>query len=363
MQGYLLSSLVFALALLHARSDAFQLIETSSLTGGHSMGLARTGGQSTGLARTGAQSTRFAALYHQRLPVGSGDSDSTELENALQQEAMARALLRDQIARRRQLERREALALRVQSPNPPATAESMRVQVERDDDVPLLRIVVPARGFNLMSDGFTAMFSVGWFASIGAWTAGAAATGPVAVAFSIPFWGAGAVMAKQAFIDPFTRAELKIGEFGWEVRSELKGKLFGSETSGASNEIRCATVRVAGYVNEVPQYVLVLETGRGEINTFGAIELAEQEYIRDQINDFLTYLREDRPKAIGKEFLSCWLEERESAAYLLQCSAMLLVIGPLMLLALWKPTPVNILAHPYTTSSLFLLTYSTAVGS
>ena len=58
-------------------------------------------------------------------------------------------------------------------------------------DAGTLVIDVPARGFGA-DTLFSAAFAVAWFSGVGAWTAAAVTTGPLAALFSLPFWLAGA---------------------------------------------------------------------------------------------------------------------------------------------------------------------------
>ena len=81
----------------------------------------------------------------------------------------------------------EQLTARGSTPRQPAGS---RVVVSKTDAGTLV-IDVPARGFGA-DTLFSAAFAVAWFSGVGAWTAAAVTTGPLAALFSLPFWLAGA---------------------------------------------------------------------------------------------------------------------------------------------------------------------------
>ena len=59
----------------------------------------------------------------------------------------------------------------------------------------------------------------------------------------------------QSFVDPAKRAAISIGEFAWEMRSQIAGVSL-AEASGATAELERADVAVGVIVNGVPSYEL-----------------------------------------------------------------------------------------------------------
>jgi len=171
-----------------------------------------------------------------------------------------------------------------------------RVVVERTPG--RLVIIAPPGGLNAgsASIGFFAIF---WNAFVAVWTAGALAGGGLLfAAFSIPFWGAGAVLAKQAADGAFLAQKLELGRKYWSLaqkRVVRKGPedvaesylLEGGElTGGETEDLRCDLV-TTGSVNGVPTYAIVLGEGTQEVQFGAALRDVELAYILSEIRGFL----------------------------------------------------------------------------
>ena len=59
----------------------------------------------------------------------------------------------------------------------------------------------------------------------------------------------------QSLVDPAKRAAISIGEFAWEMRSQIAGVSL-AEASGATAELESVDVAVGVIVNGVPSYEL-----------------------------------------------------------------------------------------------------------
>jgi hypothetical protein len=174
-------------------------------------------------------------------------------------------------------------------PPPPAAPErraapvGARARLSRTD-AGTLRVEIPraARG-DIGSVAFGGAFSVAWFSAIGSFTAAALATASVgAVAFTLPFWLAGATVVKQTVLDPLLRHELEIGLYAFSARWVLPGGRVVKEFSGASEDLGEALPLLAedGLVR-----ALELRTRRGEVWTFGqGLSPPELNYLAQEID-------------------------------------------------------------------------------
>ena len=173
-----------------------------------------------------------------------------------------------------------------------------RVVLERDDDNRLLRISVPPRGISgeAISQG---AFAVVWTGFTAFWTFGVISSGaPLLFSFfSLPFWAAGAKMARATFDDVVGGNTLVLSYGG----GERNVYYFGLSTTGAfgreeviegdSRDLGGAALETSMVVNGVPITELVISEGTRK-HVFGkGLEAIEQEWLRDEINEFLSSRR------------------------------------------------------------------------
>ena len=158
-----------------------------------------------------------------------------------------------------------------------------RAKISKSDAGTLI-IEVPPTGLNT-SSVFSGAFSIAWFSAVlpatfaGLWL------------FMIPFWAAGALVAKHAVVDPFVSSKLTIGQYAWSLKSIYGGakgiKL--NEQEGASEELRGARPELVAVVNDVPQYELKLYGTKGAISLYMGSQVSQEElqYLADEINGYL----------------------------------------------------------------------------
>jgi hypothetical protein len=112
----------------------------------------------------------------------------------------------------------------------------------------------------------------------------------------LPFWAAGALVAKQAVVDPFVSSKLAIGRYAWSLQSIYGGnkgiKL--SEKEGATEELRGARPELTAIINGAPQYELKLYGEKGITSLPMGAQVSEEElqYLADEINDHLREIQE-----------------------------------------------------------------------
>ena len=177
---------------------------------------------------------------------------------------------------------------------------------------PRLEIEIPPAKFD-SSTVATGGFALAWNAFVAFWTVSAFAGGGILFAlFSIPFWVAGASLAKQAFGRQFLREHLEIGLGKWKLKQQLAGLRgrgdasevdwsgsSGKEVGGRSEDLLDALLQVTGYINGDPQAQLVLRQGV-EKYTFGeSLDPIEQEYLAEVINAHLTEVAATRGEIEG----------------------------------------------------------------
>lgn len=169
-----------------------------------------------------------------------------------------------------------------------------RVMVERDRANRLLRIVIPAKGFsgNALSKG---AFAVAWTGFTAFWTVGVLTGGaPVVFSlFSLPFWAAGVQMARSTadevmgyitLVVSFGGGEKEVFYFALSTQGAF-GKV--DLVEGDSRDLDYAAIETEMYVNGEPVTELVLREGTRRRVLGKGLDLVEQEWLRDEINDFL----------------------------------------------------------------------------
>lgn len=169
-----------------------------------------------------------------------------------------------------------------------------RVVLERDRTNRLLRVAVPAKGLSgeTISKG---VFTVAWTGFTAFWTMGVLTGGaPFAFAlFSIPFWAAGARLARATAEDvsglttlvvSFGGGEREIFYFALCSRTALGRD---GIVEGDARDLDGAVVETEMFVNGRPVTELYLCEGTRRHAVGGALEAVEQEWLRDEINDFL----------------------------------------------------------------------------
>ncbi|KAI8108682.1 hypothetical protein M9435_005099 [Picochlorum sp. BPE23] len=175
-----------------------------------------------------------------------------------------------------------------------------RVMLEKRGDT--LRIHIPPAKFDSSSLA-TGGFALFWNGFVAFWTASALASGGIVFAlFSIPFWLAGANLAKSAIGRQFISETLEINSVFWRLEKKLavlsrnadatkfKREWTDSGTkhaSGNTNDLSNAMLNVSGYINGVPQTQLIIKHGVEEIVIGEGLEAVEQEWLVSEINDFL----------------------------------------------------------------------------
>ena len=156
-----------------------------------------------------------------------------------------------------------------------------RTTIARSDAGTLL-VEVPAAGLNT-GTLFGGVFSAMWFSVI----APATFTVGAPLLFMAPFWLAGGLVAKQTFFDPAKATSLSIGEFAWEVKTSLAGRVALSTDGGPTEELDGADVTVAAVVNGVPVHVLQLAAGVDSWSVGAGLPVVELEWIAGEVNEHL----------------------------------------------------------------------------
>lgn len=175
-----------------------------------------------------------------------------------------------------------------------------RVMLEKRGDT--LRLHIPPAKFDT-STLATGGFALFWNGFVAFWTASALASGGIVFAlFSIPFWLAGANLAKSAIGRQFISETLEINSVFWRLEKKLailsrnadatrfKPEWTDSATkhaSGNTTDLSNAKLNISGYINGVPQTQLIIKHGVEDIVIGEGLEAVEQEWLVSEINDFL----------------------------------------------------------------------------
>jgi eukaryotic-like serine/threonine-protein kinase len=173
-----------------------------------------------------------------------------------------------------------------------------RVIADRDDSSRILRVFIPPRGFTSKT-ATSGVFALAWTGFVGFWTLGVLTGGaPIAASlFSLPFWFAGAKMAKRTVDDLGSTTELVVsmGENA-ERTSVFSLRVAGTlgdvrEIDGDALDIQGARVVTSAYVNGEPVTGLVLDEGVRKHNFGEDLDITEQEWLCEEVNSFLVETR------------------------------------------------------------------------
>jgi hypothetical protein len=185
---------------------------------------------------------------------------------------------------------RSAQTVQIQRRRPAGT----HVVLERDDSNRILRVFIPPRGFTGKTAASGA-FALAWTGLVGFWTLGALTGGaPIAVSlFSLPFWFAGAKMAKRTVDDIGSTTEFVVSMGDSPDQSSVFSLHVGGtlgdvrEIDGDALDVQGMKVTTSEYVNGEPVTSLVLEEGVSK-HAFGEdLDILEQEWLCDEVNSFL----------------------------------------------------------------------------
>lgn len=169
-----------------------------------------------------------------------------------------------------------------------------------------LTIYIPPANFdsNSISNG---VFALIWNGFVGAWTVSAFASGGILFGlFSIPFWMAGATLAKTAIGRQFVCEKMAIGSATWKLEKKLallsrspdrpndvipnwaEGST--KQQLGYTSDLTSAEMSISGYVNGIPQTQLIIKHGVENIVMGEGLDPVEQQWIASQVNQFLENL-------------------------------------------------------------------------
>lgn len=173
-----------------------------------------------------------------------------------------------------------------------------RVVVDRDKSNRLLRVTIPPKGLSgeAVSKG---AFALAWTGFTAFWTVGVLTGGaPLFFSlFSIPFWAAGVRLAKSAvdqvseltsLVISFGGGEKEVFFFGLSSRGAFGRQYF---AEGDARDLDQAMVDTEMYVNGQPVTELILQEGTRRYVLGKGLDQVEQEWLRDEINDFLQPMR------------------------------------------------------------------------
>lgn len=177
----------------------------------------------------------------------------------------------------------------------PIQSQIKRRAIVSRSDAGTLNIEFPPAGLSVNSV-FAGTFSIAWFSAVlpatfsGLWW------------FMLPFWAAGAMVAKQAVVDPFVTSKLSIGQYAWSLKSVIGGGEHGikwKEHDGATADLRMVYPEVVAYVNNDPQYELKLLYGQKVIHVPIGRNVSEDElqYLVATINGHLIEMQSERAGA------------------------------------------------------------------
>lgn len=169
-----------------------------------------------------------------------------------------------------------------------------RVIMERDRSNRLMRVTIPPRGFSgeTVSKG---AFAAAWTGFTAFWTVGVLTGGaPIVFSlFSLPFWVAGARLAKSTADDLRGAVTMVISVGGGEKEVyyfsiTTKGAFGGLRVvEGDARDLLGALVDTEMYVNGRPVTALLLREGTRRHAVGAGLDPVEQEWLRQEINSFL----------------------------------------------------------------------------
>jgi len=169
-----------------------------------------------------------------------------------------------------------------------------RVQLERTTN--RLDVLIPPKGLG-MDTAFTGAFALVWNGFVAVWTVGALASGGLLFAlFSVPFWFAGAQLARQTMAGALTRERLAVGRSKFRIGQELA--LFSKDGSsfdfqggqnekvveGSTEQLLGARVITTMFVNDNPVTAIELLEGVNKFRFGEGLETAEQQWLVWEIN-------------------------------------------------------------------------------
>jgi hypothetical protein len=115
-------------------------------------------------------------------------------------------------------------------------------------------------------------------------------------AFLLPFWLAGAAIAKTAVVDPFVKSQLTIGQYAWSLKSSY-GNAKIRQVEGSTQDLRGASVEdLRLEVNGKPFYEIKLHGENGVAGFGNGLDPEELDYLAYVINNHLEGLDRDDPK-------------------------------------------------------------------
>ena len=161
-------------------------------------------------------------------------------------------------------------------------------------DAGTLIVDLPAAGMDsrAISSG---VFGTLWFSAIAPATF---AGGIFTAAFLLPFWLAGAAIAKTAVVDPFVNSQLTIGQYAWSLKSNY-GNAKIRQVEGSTQDLRGASVEdLRLEVNGKPFYEIKLHGVNGATGFGNGLEPEELDYLAYVINNHLEGLNQDRDDGV-----------------------------------------------------------------
>ena len=149
---------------------------------------------------------------------------------------------------------------------------------------------LPPTGMMYARAFFSGAFLIAWFSVV------TPATCSEFGLFMLPFWAAGALVAKHVLVDPFVTSKLMIGQHKWSLKSVFGGEngITLNEIEGATDDLRGAWPELIAIVDGMPQYDIKLYGLTGATSLPIGIQVSEEElhYIVDQINDHIQKLHD-----------------------------------------------------------------------
>jgi len=151
-------------------------------------------------------------------------------------------------------------------------------------------------------------FTAAWFSAIIPATLATAASLP-ATLLMLPFWAAGALVAKNGVVDPFISSKLSLGEYAWSIEKQFGGgrKSKGptlQKRDGATDDLQGARVDVSAIVNDVPQFQLCLYSKTDGVMTIGlGLPEEELEEVAKEINNYLDGLQQQAENEKGASMI------------------------------------------------------------
>jgi eukaryotic-like serine/threonine-protein kinase len=234
---------------------------------------------SSGNPRRRRRGLRFDAIGDNDDAFWSDNDSENEFDNAIS-------------GRRTLVGRSKDPVMRVRQP------AGSNVVIERDANDNLLRVFIPSKGVTgqVLSSG---AFAFAWTGFTSFWTLGVLTGGASSIMalFSLPFWFAGAKMARKVADDVRGTTELVISVGGGEREvyffSLRIGGAFGKpqEVEGDARDLIDAQVETTMFTNGRPVTAMVLREGVNEHLMGETLDQSEQVWLAGEINSFLAAKR------------------------------------------------------------------------